>query len=202
MAGMTAHMSHEPFDELAASPRARTRRGWLAWAVGTAAAVIAAAAFTGGVVASRYEARLGLMARETAALRQRLQRDIVALESQLAVYRSAAELLRDPATQIVALRGVGPSPQATGRVVWHAVNGGHLFVANLPAPPPGKAYELWTIGDAAPQPAGVFQVDAQGRGSHRVAPVEGGTPVKVFAVTLEPAGGVPAPTGPMVLASK
>jgi len=28
-----------------------------------------------------------------------------------------------------------------------------------------------------------------------------GQPVKVFAVTLEPAGGVPAPTGPMVLAS-
>jgi anti-sigma-K factor RskA len=34
-----------------------------------------------------------------------------------------------------------------------------------------------------------------------VAPVDDG-PVKVFAVTLEPAGGVPAPTGPMVLASK
>jgi len=202
MAGMTAHMSHEPFDELAASPRARTRRGWLAWAVGTAAAALAAAAFTGGVVASRYEARLGLMARETAALRQRLQRDIVALEGQLAAYRSAAELLRDPAAQVLALRGVGPSPQATGRVVWHAVNGGHLFVANLPAPPPGKAYELWTIGEGAPQPAGVFQVDAQGRGSHRIAPVDATKPVKVFAVTLEPAGGVPAPTGPMVLASK
>lgn len=168
-------------DDLPEAAAPAPRRGWFAWAVGTAAAAIAAAAFTGGVVASRYEARLGLMARETIALR---------------------ELLRDPATQIVALRGVGPSPQATGRVLWHAVNGGHLFVANLPAPPPGKAYELWTIGDAAPQQAGVFQVDAQGRGSHRVAPVEGGKPVKVFAVTLEPAGGVPAPTGPMVLASK
>jgi len=195
-------MSHEPLAELAASPRARTRRGWLAWAVGTAAAVIAAAAFTGGVVASRYEARLGLMARETAALRQRLQRDIVALEGQLAVYRSAAELLRDPATQILTLRGVGPRPQATGRVVWHAVNGGHMFVANLSPPPAGKAYELWTISEGAPQPAGVFQVDAQGRGSHRIAPVDAAKPVKVFAVTLEPAGGVPAPTGPTVLASK
>ena len=199
---MTTRMSHEPLDELAASPRARTRRGWLAWAVGTAAAAIAAAAFTGGVVAARYEARLGLMARETAALRQRLQRDIVALEGQLAVYRSAAELLRDPATQILTLRGVGPRPQATGRVVWHAVNGGHMFVANLSPPPPGKAYELWTIGEGAPQPAGVFQVDAQGRGSHRIAPVDAAKPVKVFAVTLEPAGGVPAPTGPTVLASK
>jgi anti-sigma-K factor RskA len=27
-------------------------------------------------------------------------------------------------------------------------------------------------------------------------------PVKIFAVTLEPEGGVDAPTGPMILASK
>jgi anti-sigma-K factor RskA len=86
-------------------------------------------------------------------------------------------------------------------VVWHAVAGGHLFVANLPRAPEGKAYELWTIGEGAPRPAGLFQVDARGRGSHRVEPVAGGAPVKVFAVTLEPEGGVPAPTGPMVLAS-
>jgi anti-sigma-K factor RskA len=182
--------------------RAGARRPWLAWMVGTAAAAIAAAAFTGGVVASRYEARLGLMARESAALRQRLQRDIVALDDQLAGYRSAADLLRDPATQVVALRGLGPSPAATGRVIWHQKAGGHVFVANLPPAPPGKAYELWTIADAAPQPAGVFQVDARGRGTHRIAATDAGKPVKVFAVTLEPAGGVPAPTGPMVLASK
>src|SRR5207237_8693319 len=75
------------------------------------------------------------------------------------------------------------------------------FVANLPPPPPSKAYELWTIGEGAPRPAGVFRVDAEGRATHRVEPVEGGKPVKVFAVTLEPEGGVPAPTGPMVLAS-
>jgi anti-sigma-K factor RskA len=35
----------------------------------------------------------------------------------------------------------------------------------------------------------------------RVDPVPEGRPVDVFAVTIEPAGGVPAPTGPIVLAS-
>ena len=35
-----------------------------------------------------------------------------------------------------------------------------------------------------------------------VDPVPGGESVKVFAVTVEPAGGTPAPTGPMILASK
>jgi anti-sigma-K factor RskA len=184
----------------ATTPGGRPRP--LVWAVGTLAAMIAGAAFTGAFVASRYEGRLGQMAREAAALRTRVERDEAALREQIAVYRSAVDLLRDPKTQIVTLHGLGPSPEATGRVIWHPVNGGHVFVANLPSAPPGKAYELWTIADAAPQPAGLFQVDASGRGTHRIPPLEGGKPVKVFAVTLEPEGGVPAPTGPMVLASK
>lgn len=174
----------------------------LVWAVGTLAAMIAGAAFTGAFVAARYEGRLGQMARETAALRERVQRDEAALREQIAVYGSAVDLLRDPQTQIVTLHGLGPSPQASGRVIWNPSSGGHVFVANLPPAPAGKAYEMWTIGEGAPQPAGLFQVDASGRGSHRVAAVEGGKPVKVFAVTLEPEAGVPAPTGPMVLASK
>lgn len=184
-----------------ASRPAGAPRPWLAWAA-AAAAVVATAWFTGVFVAARYEARLGRMARETAALRERYERDLTALNDQLAVYRSATDLLRDPVTQVLTLRGLGPSPAATGRVVWHQKAGGHLFVANLPPAPPGKAYELWTIGDAVPRPAGVFRVDAAGRGSLRVAPVEEGTPVKVFAVTLEPENGVAAPTGPMVLASR
>jgi len=180
-----------------AAPR---RASWVPWAAATAAAAAIAAMITGGVVASRYEARLGQMARETAAVRERLQRSEGALRDQVAVYRGAVELLRDPATRVVELRGAGPSPEATGRMVWHDKAGGHLFVANLPPAPAGKAYELWTLGGPAPQPAGTFQVDAAGRASHRVEPA--GAPPAKFAVTLEPEAGVPAPTGPIVLASR
>src|SRR5437899_2760052 len=167
-------------------------RDSLRWIVGTAAAAIVAAALTGAFVAGRYEGALGQMARELAATRQRLQREV-------ALYRNAADLLRDPTTQVVTLRGLGPSAGATGRMIWHPAAGGQLVVANLPPAPPGKAYELWTIGEGAPRPAGVFRVDALGRATHRAEPVAGG--VRVFAVTLEPERGVPAPTGPTVLAS-
>ncbi len=193
------NQSHEPFDTLAP---ARGGRPWVRWVIATAAAAVVAAWFTGAFVAVRYEARLGRMAREMAALHAKLERDVTALNEELAQYRSAADLLRDPATRVVTLRGLGPSPGATARVIWHPTAGGHLFAANLPPAPAGKAYELWTLADAAPRPAGVFRVDAAGRGSLRIAPVEGGVAVKVFAVTLEPEDGVPAPTGPMVLASK
>src|SRR5438309_1147521 len=181
--------------------RGASRPRPLVWVVGTVVDTIAVAAFTGAFVATRYEARLGQMAGETAALHARVQREEAALREELAVYRSAVDLLRDPQAQVVNLRGLGPSPEATGRVIWHPAHGGYVFVAHLPSAPPGQAYELWSVGDAAPQPAGLFQVDASGRAAHRIAPVQGGTPVKVFAVTLEVEAGVQQPEGPMVLAS-
>ncbi|MBI4637122.1 MAG: anti-sigma factor [Candidatus Rokubacteria bacterium] len=177
------------------------RRGWVRWAVGTAAAVVVGSALTGAYVAGYYEARLGTMAREMAALRRSLQREEASLRAQVAAYQSVVDLLRDPATRVLALRGAGPSPDATGRVIWHATAGGHVFVEKLPPAPPGKTYELWTIAGGTPRAAGLFEVDASGRGSHR-APPAAGPPVDVFAVTLEPAGGVDTPTGPIVLASK
>lgn len=183
----------------AASRPAPRRRRLLRWTVASAAAVVGVSAFVAGFVASRYEARIGLMARETARVRADLHRQDAELRDRLAVSQGVIDLLRDPAAQVVALRGSGPSAQAWGRLVWHEAKGGYLLVANVPAPPPDKVYELWTISGGQPRPAGVFTVDTSGRATHPVAPTR--APVDVFAVTLEPAGGVPAPTGPVVLAS-
>jgi len=182
-----------------ASSRPRRPR-LLKWAALTAAAAAAVAMFTGGVVASRYEKRIGVIVREMSQLRDQVRREQALLREEVTRAREVAVLLRDPATRVVALSGLAAAPSASGRVVWHEKAGGQLYVAGLPAPPEGKAYELWTIAGPAPKPAGVFGVDAKGGASIRVAPVDDG-PVKVFAVTLEPASGVPAPTGPMVLAS-
>ncbi|MEK7446986.1 MAG: anti-sigma factor, partial [candidate division NC10 bacterium] len=109
----------------------------------------------------------------------------------------------DPTTRVVALAGAGPSPGARGRMMWHAGAGGLLAATGLPAIPPGKAYQLWAItGKNPPVPAGTFTVDARGTGSLRVPPLAGVSRVDVFVVTLEPAGGRPAPSGPMYLAGK
>jgi len=176
-------------------PSARAaRRGWLTWAAATAAVVALAVMLASGVVASRYEARLGQIAREAARERERLQRAEETLRSQVA----ALELLRDPATRVIELRS--PSGPAAARMIWNDNAGGHLLVANLPPAPEGKAYELWALGGAAPRPLGVFQAAPDGRAVQKVEP--GGEAPRGFAVTLEPAQGVPAPTGPIVLASK
>jgi anti-sigma-K factor RskA len=197
-----AHVREELMRRVQTSARPRAGRfRWMRWAVGTAAAAVAAALFTSGLVASRYEARLGVVARETAQVREQVRREQALLREEVAGARAVAELLRDPATRVVALHGLPAAPSASGRIIWHEKAGGRLYVTGLPPAPPGKTYELWTIAGATPRPAGTFDVDPAGGAARPVAPADDG-PVKVFAVTLEPAGGVPAPTGPMVLASK
>lgn len=186
---------------IAASPRAgngarvvalRPRRSlWTVVLAGAMAAGVAAIA-VGLVVSSRYERRLEALGGEARTLKAELDRQA-----------SVLAILRDPATQMVALSGQSPSPGAHARMLWHEKAGGLLVAAGLPAPPAGKAYQLWAIaGTSAPVPAGVFTVDPKGTGSLRVPPLPGVSRVDLFAVTLEPEGGVPAPTGAMYLAGK
>ncbi len=161
------------------------------WAASVAVAAGLLAAVLSAFVTARYEARMGQMARELAALREQTQQQLLALT-----------LLRDPATRVVALAGLAPSPNARGRMIWHEVHGGVLVAGDLPPVPPGQVYELWAIVEGKPIPAGLFTVDAEGRGGLRVGALPGAPRVDQFAVTLEPAGGTPAPTGQMYLASK
>ena len=100
------------------------------------------------------------------------------------------------------MKGSGPQPGATGRVIWNEARGGYVYVAGLAPLPPDRAYELWTISGGTPRPAGLLAVDASGTGGHRIEPAAGERSVDVFAITIEPGGGTPAPTGPIVLASR
>ena len=76
-----------------------------------------------------------------------------------------------------------------------------FYASKLPAPPAGKDYQLWVIAGSTPKSAGVFPVDDKGGAVHVLPEVPDPTGVNAFAVTLEPAGGLPQPSGPMVLLS-
>jgi anti-sigma-K factor RskA len=179
----------------AAAARAPGRRRWLPWTLGIVAAAVAAGAFSAAYVAARYEARLGQMARETTAARERLARTETELREELA-------LLRDPTTRLVELRGLEAAPSAVARVVWTDKGGGLLLATGLPPLPPGKVYALWTLAGDVPRAAGVFVPGEGGRATLKVAPEPTGGPTRVLSVTLEPEGGVTVPTGAIVLAPR
>ena len=71
-----------------------------------------------------------------------------------------------------------------------------LAVDGLEAPGKGKTYEAWVIAGKRIEPAGLFQGGAGRRYLQLTEPVPTGATV---AVTLERRGGVPAPTGAILL---
>jgi anti-sigma-K factor RskA len=134
---------------------------------------------------------------------ERLGAEQAKQQATLTLYTAVINLLRDPSTRDVVLRGVGPAAGAAGRFLWNESGEGHIFVANLPPATEGKAYVVWTTAPGKPpRSAGVIRTDASGSGGLHIYPGSSDHRVEMFAVTLEPSGEVSAPTGPTVLVSK
>jgi len=75
-----------------------------------------------------------------------------------------------------------------------------LYTAELPALPPEKVYQMWLVPtNGAPISAGTFTAIGPGRAEPWQSEVPANSEPKAFAVTVEPAGGVPKPTGKIIL---
>ncbi|HYP00456.1 MAG TPA: anti-sigma factor [Pyrinomonadaceae bacterium] len=124
-------------------------------------------------------------------------------QQELAAVRADRELLAAPAAQTATLAGTKMAERARARLTFDEQTGrAMLMAADLPPAPAGKAYQLWFIAAGKPpMPGSVFQTDASGHAEmHDIVPPEGRR-AAIYAVTLEPAGGVSAPTGEMYLKS-
>lgn len=162
----------------------------LAAALALATLLLAAAS----IVLWRENRGLARRVRELQAVQERE-------EAQAAQARAVFEVLTAPDTVKVSLVPGGGRPLPQGRALYDAGKGRLLFyAANLSPLPANRTYELWLIpSEGSPINAGVFQPDPKGNGQVLLPPLEPGVKPKAFAVTVEPAGGVPKPTGSMVM---
>jgi anti-sigma-K factor RskA len=99
----------------------------------------------------------------------------------------AIELIGQPGARRVAVNG------SNGQMVLVTTPNGRavLILYGLKQAPAGKEYQAWIVTGKTPHSAGLFK----GGGTTVVIPLAQRIPKKsVFAVTLERAGGVPAPT--------
>jgi anti-sigma-K factor RskA len=110
-----------------------------------------------------------------------------------------AALLRQPDAKVVTLSGSDMAKQASALLLYNPTTQKiWLYSAHLPECPRGTAYQLWAI-DQRPVSVGTFHMDA-GETSHLlVKRLPEFAKTKKFAVSLEPAGGRPQPTGPIYL---
>ena len=162
---------------------------WAGWA-GLAAAAVLLVVVNAQLKATRQELQV-------------LHERLAAVQAELSQREETLRFLSDPEVRYVSLGGLKPSPEASAWLLWNpGTRQGLLLARGLPATPPGKAYEVWALAGPQPVPAGVFGVDDRGRALLRLPQLPAGQTFDAFAVTLEPAGGVPSPTGPMHLLGK
>lgn len=91
----------------------------------------------------------------------------------------------------VELAGEG---DATMRVVYSASRDEAVLVGSeLDEVPRDRTYQLWSLAEGAPSSAGVFRPGEDGDVTEIMDPP--GTSPDAWAVTVEPEGGSPAPTG-------
>lgn len=162
-------------------------------------------AIAAGLVLVTLLGSLLLLWRQNKAADQELARladEVREAQQQMARQREAIEIVTAPGARMSELAGTREMPGAHGMVAYDKNGRAMLMAKGLPPPPAGKAYQLWFIADGKPMPGKVFMTDASGTGTlmdHMPAEAMNSG---VFAITLEPEGGMPTPTGAVYLSSQ
>ena len=180
----------------AARPSAPAPASPVLWRVLAAAAVLLLA------IVLLDDARMRREREELQSRTAQLAAELQASKTELAQRILRARVLESEDVQMMTLGGQGPQPGARARVFWSpAARRGVIVASNLAPLPPDRQYELWVFHDGKPYNAGVFDPDPQGRALFESKDFAQPA-AQNFAVTVEPRGGVPAPTGPIVLVGK
>jgi anti-sigma-K factor RskA len=178
---------------------ARVARRASRWSVGWLAA---AAMLVAALGLAQYTATLR---GEIAGLRRQLQSALIRLdqtEQRLdAATRSvnASQLriavLMAPDLARIDLAAQPAAPGAVGRAFWSRARGLVFTASALPTLPPGRTYQVWVITADRPISAGTADPDDRGTITAFFAtPPDIPAPV-AMAVTDEPQGGLPSPSG-------
>jgi anti-sigma-K factor RskA len=130
----------------------------------------------------------------------RIQRTLGEAQAQTRVLEARNSVLFAPDLLRVDLAGEGPAPGSKARAFMSRSSGVAFAADQLPALPADKVYQLWIVPQGAgPVSAGLLTPDANGHASLFFPMPADVTAPQALAVTVEPAGGVPAPTGSRVL---
>lgn len=126
------------------------------------------------------------------AQNQSMAQDYNRVNQQFERAQNELNIVSSPEYNIVKMEGLPLSPESQAIIYWNeSTQDVYLNVKQLPAPPQDKQYQLWAIVDGAPVDAGVFEL---AEGEDGLLKMKSIANASAFAVTLEPRGGLPAPT--------
>jgi len=181
---------------------ARTVSSYVPW-LAAAASLVLAAGLT--IYAGQLRSRIAALETELRDANERAdatERQMADAQRAATGAHAAVSVLTAPDVARVDLAGQKPAPKASARAFWSRTRGMVFTASNLPPLPAGRTYQVWVVTAQAPISAGLLTPDATGNASDTFnTPPDVPQPVMI-AVTIEPAGGVPAPTGDMYLVGK
>jgi len=124
------------------------------------------------------------------------EENIRVLQAKLGKDDEMMHYVKNPAVNVVNLVGSMSESEASGKLLWDKdTNEALLLVSNVPALVPGKTYQFWVVEDGEPHSMGTFTVNREGENMIEIKCMPKDRGRIEFAVTLEPEGGMPHPTG-------
>lgn len=172
-----------------ASRRSSALPAWLA----AAASLLIAIGL--GAYALSLRGQVSSLEQQTASLARERGR----LESTLAERESTLAALAGPDVRVISLAST-QQRAPSGRMFWNPARRRYTFFAyNLPQVRPGREYQLWLITPEGPVAAPTFRPGRDGVGSVEGAYDLPNDQIRAVAVTEEPAGGLPKPTGEVLI---
>ncbi len=146
------------------------------------------------------EAAAQLANQRVAATREDADRKIAEAEQTARNAQTVSDVLAAPDLVRFNVTSSNATPRAYAQMLWSRSRGLVFSGSRVPPAPAGTTYQAWLLTSAAPVSAGLFVPDAAGR-VMLVAQDPPKVPRAVLgvAVTLEPTGGRPAPSGPTLL---
>lgn len=188
---VAAEPRREPFMK---SQSRRSTLGPALLALAAAVLLVLGAGLLRNAAAGRREIE-GRLASERSAAAAR----IASLRDSLASADAMIAALTGPEVRVVNLASAG-TRRPSGRMFWDPASGKWTLVAHdLPALRAGRTYQLWIITTAGQKiSAGTF-APVDGRAMMEAAYPLARDALGAIAVTEEPAGGMPQPTGEIVI---
>jgi anti-sigma-K factor RskA len=179
--------------------RAR-RPAWLPWTVSFIAAaacallLVKAWTYRSALVAQNAEIS---QLRDATAERDACRQELEAIRKGSQAQRAALALLELPSTQLVPISATPESKSPSrGTALLNMEERRAVVLISALSPAVGRDYELWVIrAGSPPVPAGILKPGQDGRAIAEIdrSLLQTGRP-DIFAVTVEPPGGSPAPT--------
>lgn len=132
-----------------------------------------------------------------------LQAHVDRQQAQLVAQKDALDMLREPKTQLVSLRGMDPMSDACGNLVITPGQGeAVVMLQKMPVLPEGQSYYLWAEIEGQNVALRGFNADDQGKVFFKVPLAKlSGEGKTGLAVTIEVSPDPARPQGPMVMTS-